>query len=345
MVVVRVGIIGCGGVTVLRHLPALSRAHEVRVAALCDSESTRLQRAASQFKIGKTFLSADELIRCAEVDAVAVCTPPATHAELACAVLQSRKHLFLEKPIAATPADADRIIAAAAGSGVTAMVDFNLRSHRLVQEASSLLQQGRIGEVRMVQSTYASSTRTNPETTSWRLNPSLGGLLQEQAIHHFDLWRHLLKSEIVEIDLRASEGMPEAVCTALTDRGVLIHAGFSEHTTEICELDVFGDAGVLRLSCYAFDGLEIIPKGVQVGGLPRRLKRMASSLGSLPLIISSLTEGGEYVATYRRRWEHFRECIAGSSVVNGTLEDGRKALQLVLAARQSAAEKRPVKVA
>lgn len=338
------GIIGCGGVTVLRHLPALSRAHDVCAVALCDSDNSRLQRAASQFKIGKTFLSADELMRCPEVDAVAVCTPPAAHAELACAVLQSRKHLFLEKPIAATLADADRIIAAAEASGVVTMLDFNLRSHRLVQEASSLLQQRKIGEVHMVQSTYTSSMRTNSEASAWRLNPSMGGLLQEQAIHHFDLWRHLLKSEIVEIDLRATEGMSEAACTALTENGVFIHAGFSEHTTEMNEMDIFGDAGVLRLSCYAFDGLEIIPKGVQMGGFPRRLKRMTSTLGSVTQMISALSDGGDYVATYRRRWEHFRECIAGHSTVNGTLEDGRRALQLVIAARQSAAEKRAVKV-
>lgn len=342
--VVKLGVIGCGGVTVTRHLPALARSKRIRVKALCDVDESRLKSTAARFGIAVTYSSAEELIHSPEIDAVAVCVPPSAHADLACAVLQRQKHLYLEKPIAGNLEDAKRILAAAHQSAAVAMIGFNLRSHPLVQQAVWIVSDGQLGSVRLVRSTYTSLTRCNHESPEWRLNRETGGLLQEQAIHHFDLWRYLLKSEVDEVDVRMSSDGIEAVALVRMGNGVLIHAGFSEGATETNELDIFGNEAVLRLSCYEFDGLEVIRRGIHVGSPGRRIRKATSAAVRIPGLLANLKGGGEYVASYRRRWNHFAECIAGTARVDGTLQDACRALEIVLAARESAANGCPTKV-
>src|SRR5690606_24509326 len=92
-----------------------------------------------------------------DVDLVDICTPGDTHEEIAVAALEAGKHVLVEKPMANTLAQAERMAAAAeraAASGVRAMVGFTYRRVPAVALAQRMVAEGRIGEVRQVRCQY-----------------------------------------------------------------------------------------------------------------------------------------------------------------------------------------------
>ena len=192
----RLGIIGCGYVTLDRHLPALRHVPEIEVVAVADAVPERAAEAAQ--RAGARAVDVDALLGDGTVEVVAVCTPPATHAELAVAALDAGKHLFLEKPLAPSLEEVDRIVQRAAGSPLQVLVDLNFRRHRLVQQARRLVRDGRLGRIQAVRSAF-----TNPvldEEIDWKTKrPLAGGALVDRAVHHFDLWRYVLGEEVAEV--------------------------------------------------------------------------------------------------------------------------------------------------
>jgi predicted dehydrogenase len=126
--------------------------------------------------------------------------------------------------------------------------------------------------------------------------------------------------------------------------GVLATAYFSESTTEHNEMQVFGQAGSLHLSLYRFDGLEYAPLFAAPGDIRYRLQRLARSLKQLPRAVHHFRRGGEYYASFVAQWRHFADSIQEATPVECTLEDGRRALQIALAAAESASTGQPVRV-
>ena len=168
----RLGIIGCGYVTLDRHLPALRHVPEVEVVAFADTRPETAAEVARLLGAGRV-VDTEHMLEDGEVEAVAVCTPPATHAELAIAALEAGKHVLLEKPVAASLEEADRIAERAARSPQQVLVGFNFRRHRFVERARRLVAEGALGTVQAVRTAF-----TNPvldEQQDWKRRRGLGG--------------------------------------------------------------------------------------------------------------------------------------------------------------------------
>jgi predicted dehydrogenase len=175
-----------------------------------------------------------------------------------------------------------------------------------------------------------------------------GGEFFEVAVHHFDLWSHFLEREILEISATSRSGVGDDEALAVTGRaanGVLVTTAVSGNTSPVNEIELFGEKGRLRLSCYHFDGLEFVSSSQASGSLRGRWGRIsrfpAAFLGSL----RANRLGGDWVASYRAEWRHFLDAIRRDTPAEPALEDGRRAVQLVLAALQSASLGRSVEVA
>src|SRR6516225_998595 len=89
---IRLGMIGCGEVARAKHLPAIHALKGVEIAVAADLEQPRCREVAAQFAIPRTCSTIEELLQTPDLDAVAVCTPPLTHADLAIAALRAGKH-------------------------------------------------------------------------------------------------------------------------------------------------------------------------------------------------------------------------------------------------------------
>lgn len=342
----KVGLIGCGQAAAVSHLPALRHVPEVEVVALADVEPERLQRVADQFDVARRYTSSAALLEDPAIEAVGVCVPAQHHVEVGLAVLDAGKHLFLEKPIAVNLAGADRLIERAARGSRKVLLGFNLRWHRLAQQARELLRQDALGPLTLLR---AGLTSYHDEIPAWRTRrASGGGVFFEQAVHHFDLWRFLLRSEVEEVFAVSRSGEWEDETAALTARmsnGVLVSAVFAVHTTSRNEVEVFGHAGSLSFSFYRFDSLVRSAGTDPTDGAGARLRELVRIAREAPQGFLRLRRGGDFIASYQAEWRHFFAAIRRDVPIACTLDDGRRALQVVLAAARSASSGRPVAVA
>jgi predicted dehydrogenase len=119
----------------------------VRVVAACDLELARAQDAARKWNVPAIFRSVEEMIAGASWDIAVVCTPTPVREAVVNALAAAGKHLFVEKPLADSFAEAQRIVAACQAAGVKLAVDQNFRYHYPFQRARDLIAEGRLGQV------------------------------------------------------------------------------------------------------------------------------------------------------------------------------------------------------
>jgi len=343
----RIGIVGCGRVTRLCHVPALARLPKAEVAALADVDSSRVRDLARQTG-ARAYHDHDALIADPEIDVVAVCVPAVHHAEVAVAALEGGKHVFLEKPVALGLAEGQRIAAAGARAKGQLIVGFNLRWHRLVSAARALVEAGAVGKVDAVTTRFTSPISNSDVMPAWRRKRTLGGgVINEMGPHHFDLWRQFAREEVVEV-FAASRGVDwddeSALVSGRTESGALVSSFFSQSAAEANEFEISGDQGRLRVSLYRFDSLELTPRGIPIGDLRHRLRGLVTTLCQLPAGLSASRRGGDYADSYRREWRHVVDVVRRGSAVECTIDDGLRALDIMLAAGESAASGQAVPI-
>lgn len=119
----RIGVVGCGAVAQIQHLPNLAFLRdEFRLTALCDVSASLARGAAEQYGVPTWHTELDAFLA-EPLDAVLLChSDPKLEAALA--VLASKRHLFIEKPVAFVPEDVDRMAAAARDAGVVAQAGY-----------------------------------------------------------------------------------------------------------------------------------------------------------------------------------------------------------------------------
>ncbi|MBN1568183.1 MAG: Gfo/Idh/MocA family oxidoreductase [Acidobacteria bacterium] len=345
---IRLGIIGCGRGSVVHHLPALAHMSEFKVVSVCDLDAGRLNKTADMYGIPKRFADYRTLLSEGDIEAVAVVTPTESHEEIGLAALRMKKHLFMEKPLALTLEECDRLISEASRIPCKVMVGLNSRWHRLVLRGRNLIRSGILGKLRAVRSVY---THCHPGAgaPAWHKRRALGGgVLFNDGVHHFDLWRFLLDAEVTEVFARtvASEHFDDdtSVVSARLDNGMLATGVFSFSSNDQSELEIFGEGGRLLLSLYRFDGLEFFANTSYPGSIKTRLRSAALTLREVPGALASIRSGGDFTASYDSVWRHFAECIRRDETPACMLEDGRKAIQVSLAAICSSRSGAAVKI-
>lgn len=334
---IRIGIVGSGRATTLLHLPALRFVPEAQVVALADPDREALRQVSKQFQVKRCVGDYRALLEDSTIEAIAICVPAQFHVEIALAVLDAGKHLFIEKPLALTLADCDRLIARATGLPLQVMLGFNTRWHRLTREARTMVHQGLIGPLEVIRSVLTSCYTDIPE---WRKRrASGGGVFLEMAMHHFDLWRYVLGEEVEEISAHSRSGTwddESATVTARFGSGALASGTFAECTSQNNSMEIYGRAGSLNVSFYRFDGLETTTTSEIPGNISARVKGLIQLVKELPRAIPILKQGGEWHQTYVEEWRHFIASIRRGLPVECGLEDGRRALAVALAAMKSA---------
>jgi predicted dehydrogenase len=144
---VRVGLIGCGEVAQVVHLPTLSQlAERFEVTALCDPSRTVLHGVADAWGVARRFEDPHALVACADVDAVLVANPDEFHAEATLAAVAAGKDVLVEKPMCLGVRECDAIVAAAEAAGAIVQVGYMRRHARALNEAKHALAE--LGEIR-----------------------------------------------------------------------------------------------------------------------------------------------------------------------------------------------------
>ena len=141
-----VGVVGLGywGPNLARNFDRLP---DAELTWLCDASDEALERWGTAFPSARTTGSLDDLLADDSLDAVVVATPVTTHAELAERVLAAGKHCFVEKPLARSEQDAERVVEAARAAERVLMVGHLLEYHPGVQQLAELVRSGQLGDL------------------------------------------------------------------------------------------------------------------------------------------------------------------------------------------------------
>jgi predicted dehydrogenase len=176
---------------------------------------------AARQKFGWQFAQTDwrRVIEDPAIDVVDICSPGASHVEIAIAALDAGKHVLCEKPLANTVDEAERMVVAAeraASVGVRSMVGFSYRRVPAIGFARRLIDEGRLGEIRQVRAVYLQDWLTDENgPMTWRLDKDQAGSgsLGDIGAHAVDLVEHLTGSRL--------SGVSGTVETFVTERPLL----------------------------------------------------------------------------------------------------------------------------
>lgn len=250
-------IIGCGDVSGV-HFEALQAIDGIELIAVCDIDPAVLARASATHSV-PGFSNHYALLEHARPDVVHICTPHDQHADVAIDCLDSGAHVLLEKPLAHSLLEAERIVAAAERSRTQIGVCLQNRYNATIQAARHALDSGALGAAQGASATmFWTRTPQYYQAKPWRGRwaSAGGGLLINQAIHTIDLLQWLLgdAQEVTgHIATRLFPDVIEVEGTAdiLLDHGAGVRSVFFGTLGNVVHapvtLDIAAEAGSLSL--------------------------------------------------------------------------------------------------
>lgn len=184
----RTALVGCGKVGRI-HARALSSLPESQFRAVCDADGARAQAFAGEFKTS-AYTSVTEMVRAEGIQAVCICTPHPLHAAGAVDAAESGAHVLIEKPLAASLSDCDRMMEAAARNHVQLGVVSQRRFFEPIERMRAAINAGKIGKpvlgtIVMLSWRDAAYYASDPWRGKWATEG--GGVLVNQAPHLLDL--------------------------------------------------------------------------------------------------------------------------------------------------------------
>ena len=343
---IRTALVGCGSLGRLVHLPILTRLRQARLVAIADPDAAALAAAAEIAPDAARFTDHHQLLTWGEVDAVIVALPTAQHASVASDVLAAGKHLYLEKPIAATLGEAERLVACWLESGRVGIVGFNYRFHPLYARLRTSIGEGAIGDVVAVRTVFTAPPGPLP---AWKTRRSTGGgALLDLGIHHIDLARFLFGREVrtVSAQLRAVHSDDDRVSLDLElEGGIMVQSLFALGAVEEDRVEVYGERGKLTVDRH--HSVNVEHRGVDAGssraarlGVGRRGPSLRGVLSS-PVLAQRL-RAPTAEPSFRASLANFFEIVASGGRAAPDLVEGLRALEIADAAMRSAAEGRRI---
>ena len=197
---IRVAVIGIGGIGRGVHVPAYKNNNNVDLVALVDTDEKRAKRVASKFHVKRVFPSTEELFRNEEIDAVSICTPPDSHAEIALQAFANGAHVLCEKPLANDLKAGSKMVRVSRTKDKILMVGFHRHFTPNYQEAKQCILRGDMGHVYCIEDQFV---EPNPlfgwSKSAWFLDPTVGGVLNDLGSHIFDLLNYLFEDYPVAV--------------------------------------------------------------------------------------------------------------------------------------------------
>lgn len=318
--VLGVAVIGCGywGPNLIRNF---STCPMTRVVAVCDQDAGRLRRAQSLCPGAKAVRDFRYVLDNPAVDAVVIATPIATHASIALAALDARKHVLVEKPLAANVADAELMVRQAEEVKRVLMVDHTFIYSPPVRKIKELIDAGELGELY-----YIDGVRINL------------GLFQHDANVLWDLAPHDLSILDYLLGRLPRSLSAFGACHVDTDReiediaylnldfGNGLLASFHVNWLSPVKIRYFIVGGKKRSIVYndldASEKVKVYDRGVTIDRDPEARRGLLINYRSGDVWIPHI----ENVEPLQVMVKHFAECV-----VNGTIPitDGRSGLRVV----------------
>ena len=199
---VNIGIVGLGywGPNLLRNFRSIA---SCRVVAMADLSDARLGQQSRLYPDVRPVPSADDLLADDSIDGLVLALPAARLPDLACSALEAGKHVLVEKPMAASLEDGQRMVETAARCGRVAMVDFTFTYSPPVRYLRAHLESGELGTPQYYQSTRINLGRFQPDVD----------VIWDLAVHDVAILRYLLERDPVTV-MATGRGIDQQTDTA-----------------------------------------------------------------------------------------------------------------------------------
>ncbi|MFZ7091357.1 inositol 2-dehydrogenase [Primorskyibacter sp. 2E233] len=327
---VRFAILGAGRIGQV-HARAVASTPGATLVAISDPFADAAQKVSDQY--GCDIRSIDDIAAASDVDAVAICTPTDTHANLIEQFAKAGKAIFCEKPVDLSVARVREALATVEAERATLMVGFNRRFDPDFMAAKAAIDNGSIGDVEMI-----TITSRDPGAPPHDYIKVSGGIFRDMTIHDFDMARWLLGEEVETVQASAS---------VLTDPKIGELSDFD--SVNVILRTASGKQCVItnsRRATYGYDQrIEVLgSKGmVSARNMSEANIELAGTGGftSPPLLNFFMTR---YTAAYANEIAAFVAAVAEGAQTPTTGQDGLMALVLAEAALKSVAEGRVVKL-
>lgn len=152
---IRWGVLGCAGIAAKAVIPAIQSSRLGRVAAIASRDAGRAEEMAARFGIARAYGSYEDLLADPAIDAIYNPLPNHLHVPLTIRALEHGKPVLCEKPIALDAGQAMELAAAQKATGLPVAEAFMVRHHPQWRKARALVAEGRLGEVRAIQTIFS----------------------------------------------------------------------------------------------------------------------------------------------------------------------------------------------
>lgn len=250
---IRVGVIGIGfGQAV--HVPAFRSVPGCEVVGIAASERDRASRVALRLGVPRSFGGWREAVGCKELDVVTIAVPPDIQPEIVEAAASEGRHVFCEKPLAATPDQARRAVAAVESAGVRHGFDLEFPELPSWQALHRAIHAGDLGAVREVRIDWRVPHRPRPsDRSAWKDEAARGGSVLGGFLAHALYHAEWLGGRFTSLHARAQRGAARNMRAAIEGElagGARVRISVDSASTGSMEhrLAVVGDAGEAVLS-------------------------------------------------------------------------------------------------
>jgi predicted dehydrogenase len=325
---VRLAVVGCGRIAQVAHLPAIEKADAVLLVAVCDPSDVVVRAVARRYDVPSAYTEAAEVWSDPNIDAVLIAAPDRFHYPLASAALAAGKHALVEKPLASTSGEAQRLVDLVTQTGLKLQVGAMKRHDAGLQAAQRFIKQS-LGDPRSFSAWYRiGDQRPGIEATLFPrvyADPEVG---QHEASFKEDRERYLLATHGAHIfdTIRFLLGDVESIQAR--------HRGFGrDHTWSALVTLVSGIVGTLTISVdvpgLPAEGIEIFgATGAVRVDTPFPFYRQASNVRAYAEsqeVMPVLSDGD----AYERQIEAFATAIRDDLAPTPDVTDGLAAVKLI----------------
>ncbi|MCG8591461.1 MAG: Gfo/Idh/MocA family oxidoreductase [Proteobacteria bacterium] len=312
----RIGLVGAGAIA-QAHLEAVRQVDSLTLAGIADVRLDAAHAMAEEADC-PAFESAEALAEETDCDAVIVCTPPASHADICHALLDRRLSILCEKPLCLDSATAEALLEKAKSANVVFTMASKFRYVDDVVRARSMVESGVVGDLVLFENAFTAHVDMSKR---WNADPQLsgGGVLIDNGTHSVDIARYFLGpvAEVQAVEGKRIQGLAVEDTARLFLRsrdGVMATIDLSWSLNKELDhfIDIYGSAGALR-----------------VGWRESRYRQTASS--------DWVTFGTGYqkVAAFANQLRNFEAAVRGDQALRITADDALASVRVMEAAYRS----------
>jgi predicted dehydrogenase len=341
---IRFGVIGAGGIFLKGHSYGFGEIEEAELIMICRTNKTLAKKIARDFHVSYT-TSYEKLLENSEIEAVLITTPHQSHLRIVLDAAQAGKDILCEKPLALNLKECDRIIRACKKAKVKLMVAENYIFDPVVQIIKRLIDEGKLGKIREMRFIQGWS---GPLANSWRYKKEIagGGVLFDDGVHLVSLarwFRGEVKKVVglVKTERKKRDYKGKRIKVEVEDRGSLI-LEFKDGGIAIIETNWCLSPGIMSIEVFGDRGTTIYSSPGWSGGKLKILSREVGMENISGIFSAKVPQKFPSPESYINQLRYFCQCIIDNKEPIYDGEEGKRAVEIILAGYKSSAGGREV---